>query len=81
MVEKPELLTALYKRIVMLELPDKVFVNNHSRFVYEYIQYDTLKKYLIPYVDHMERSEECKYACKIGSLEITPKDMELGNLK
>lgn len=79
--DSPTYLTVLYKRLVMLNLPDSIFVNNHNRFIYEYLQYDTLKNYKIPYVDYMDKIEEAKYADKIGSLEITFKDMELGKIK
>mmetsp|Transcript_27756 Transcript_27756/g.24549 ORF Transcript_27756/g.24549 Transcript_27756/m.24549 type:complete len:134 (-) Transcript_27756:832-1233(-) len=63
----------------MLDLPDNIFVNNHPRFIYEYLQYDSLKNYIIPYVDHMEKIEELKYTSKTGSLEISLNDV--GNLK
>ena len=81
LIDKGELITSLYKRIVMLNSPDKVFVNNHQRFIYEYLLFDSLKNYKIPYVDHLEKIGEIKYAEKLGSLEITQRDLELGNIK
>jgi hypothetical protein len=77
----PIYLSKLYKRLVMLDIPDSVFVNNHNRFIYEYLQYDTLKNYVLPYVDYMDKIEEVKYTDKIGSLEIIPKDVQLGKIK
>ena len=79
--DSPCYLQFLYKTLVMLNLPDTVFENNHARFVYEYLQFDSLKNYIIPYVNYLERIEEWKYADKVGSLEVTASDIDLNKFK
>lgn len=74
-------LTQIYKRLIMLGLPDNVFVNVHSRLVYEYLRYDSLKNYIIPYVDYIENVGEHKYTEKIGSIEISTENIQKDVLK
>ena len=74
--DSPKYLTQVYKRLVMLGLPDRIFINNHSRLVYEYLRYDTLKGYVIPYVDYMENIGEHIYTEKVGSLEVSTTNID-----